>query len=621
MPQFINSNIASLTAQRNLNTSQSALNTSLQRLSSGLRINSAKDDAAGLAISERFTTQIRGLNQAARNANDAISLSQTAEGALAEVGNNLQRIRELAIQSANATNSASDRAALDLEVQQRLAEIDRIANQTSFNGQKVLDGTFGSAQFQVGANVGETISLDLNTSMRTNAIGSIASVNSTNNLTDIIDGTAATFTSDVSGLYTDYSTVPAVAGTDTVTFDAATGVIQANDTITVNGVVFTFQDAGGGNPDVYTVVDATNVTISTDLAADTDASNADAFAAAFAAAKADSQTTSALSGLTAVSDSTDTVTISDIQAGLAATVGRTFSSSVGNSGATAVVQDVTGADADTSANSDFTVTAPGGSLFTVTLDTNITSAAEMVAAIQGSTGYSSAGFTVATGTGDEIVFTDVDASTGSFSFAGSETVTAVAGGDVAGVAGTAVTVSGDFGIQIGTATAVSVADGTYSTTGDLVDAINAALGSQATASLNTDGTLNVASNEAITVTGTTGLTTIGLAASTTVSGDLTSANVLDVTAANDVIRRIDSSLTSVSSLRSTFGAIQNRFESTIANIATTSENLSASRSRIQDADFAAETAALTRAQILQQAGVSILAQANALPQNVLALLQ
>lgn len=621
MPQFINSNISSLTAQRNLNTSQSALNTSLQRLSSGLRINSAKDDAAGLAISERFTTQIRGLNQAARNANDAISLSQTAEGALAEVGNNLQRIRELAIQSANATNSASDRAALDLEVQQRLAEIDRIANQTSFNGQKVLDGTFGSAQFQVGANVGETISLDLNTSMRTNAIGSIASVNSTNNLTDIIDGTAATFTSDVSGLYTDYSTVPAVAGTDTVTFDAATGVIQANDTITVNGVVFTFQDAGGGNPDVYTVVDATNVTISTDLAADTDASNADAFAAAFAAAKADSQTTSALSGLTAVSDSTDTVTISDIQAGLAATVGRTFSSSVANAGATAVVQDVTGADADTSANSDFTVTAPGGSLFTVTLDTNITSAAEMVAAIQGSTGYSSAGFTVATGTGDEIVFTDVDASTGSFSFAGSETVTAVAGGDVAGVAGTAVTVSGDFGIQIGTATAVSVADGTYSTTGDLVDAINAALGSQATASLNTDGTLNVASNEAITVTGTTGLTTIGLAASTVVSGDLTSANVLDVTAANDVIRRIDSSLTSVSSLRSTFGAIQNRFESTIANIATTSENLSASRSRIQDADFAAETAALTRAQILQQAGVSILAQANALPQNVLALLQ
>ncbi|HEY5763542.1 MAG TPA: flagellin, partial [Rhodocyclaceae bacterium] len=171
MPQVINTNIASLNSQRNLNTSQTALSQALQRLSSGLRINSAKDDAAGLAISERFTTQIRGLNQATRNANDGISLAQTAEGALGEINNNLQRIRELAVQSANATNSASDRQALDQEVQQRLAEIDRIAAQTSFNGQKVLDGTFGNAAFQVGANVGETISVNLTTSARTNAMG------------------------------------------------------------------------------------------------------------------------------------------------------------------------------------------------------------------------------------------------------------------------------------------------------------------------------------------------------------------------------------------------------------------------------------------------------------------
>src|SRR3989338_4100324 len=145
MAQVINTNIASLNAQRNLARSQATLNTSLQRLSSGMRINSAKDDAAGLAISERFTAQIRGLNQAVRNSNDGISLAQTAEGALGEITTNLQRIRELAVQSANATNSASDRAALDQEVQQRLAEIDRIAAQSSFNGQKVLDGTFGSA--------------------------------------------------------------------------------------------------------------------------------------------------------------------------------------------------------------------------------------------------------------------------------------------------------------------------------------------------------------------------------------------------------------------------------------------------------------------------------------------
>src|SRR5918999_2806564 len=139
MPQVINTNVMSLNAQRNLSTSGSQLATALQRLSSGLRINSAKDDAAGLAISERFTTQIRGLNQAVRNANDGISLSQTAEGALGEIGNNLQRIRELAVQSRNATNSDSDRAALNAEAQQLKDEIERVASQTSFNGVKLLD--------------------------------------------------------------------------------------------------------------------------------------------------------------------------------------------------------------------------------------------------------------------------------------------------------------------------------------------------------------------------------------------------------------------------------------------------------------------------------------------------
>jgi len=182
MASIINTNIASLNAQRNLAMSQTSLTTSMQRLSSGLRINSAKDDAAGLAISERFTTQIRGLNQAARNANDGISLSQTAEGALGEMASNLQRIRELAVQSANSTNSASDRAALDQEVQQRLAEMDRVATQTAFNGLKLLDGSFGNSTFQVGANVGDTIAISLSTSMRTSKIGNIASSSSTNAL-------------------------------------------------------------------------------------------------------------------------------------------------------------------------------------------------------------------------------------------------------------------------------------------------------------------------------------------------------------------------------------------------------------------------------------------------------
>ncbi|MFS8609384.1 MAG: hypothetical protein LOD94_15545, partial [Gammaproteobacteria bacterium] len=160
MSQVINTNVMSLNAQRNLSRSSGALATSLARLSSGLRINSAKDDAAGLAISERFTTQIRGMNQAIRNANDGISLAQVAEGALQEVANNLQRIRELAVQARNASNSASDRAALDAEVQQRIAEINRVATQTEFNGLKVLDGSFTAQSFQVGANYGQTIEVD-----------------------------------------------------------------------------------------------------------------------------------------------------------------------------------------------------------------------------------------------------------------------------------------------------------------------------------------------------------------------------------------------------------------------------------------------------------------------------
>src|SRR5450830_927168 len=155
----INTNIGSLTAQRNLGTSQASLATSMQRLSSGLRINSAKDDAAGLAISDRMTAQIRGSNQAARNANDGISLAQTAEGALAEVTSNLQRIRELAVQSSNATNSDSDRASLQAEASQLTAEITRVASQTQFNGINLIDGNFANQTFQVGANANQTISI------------------------------------------------------------------------------------------------------------------------------------------------------------------------------------------------------------------------------------------------------------------------------------------------------------------------------------------------------------------------------------------------------------------------------------------------------------------------------
>jgi flagellin len=518
VPQIINTNIASLNAQRNLNTSQSELATSLQRLSSGLRINSAKDDAAGLAITERFTTQIRGLNQAVRNANDGISLSQTAEGALGELTNNLQRIRELAIQSANATNSDSDRAALDQEVQQRLAEIDRIAAQTSFNGRKLLDGTFGNASFQVGANVGETIDLDLSDSVRRDSLGEVATATSVDLGTVIIqDADAVTATSGNLGVYTP-------GGLET----------------------------GGANPYTYTLTLDDGVNPATTI--------------------------------------TDTVLAGGT--GTIATFAAALDGVFANDGAT-----VNGFTISYGGETDSTDALTNGTLsFTRADGVNFT-----VSEAFGGTGTptSTTGFDDAVLDGTGITTTD-----------GSEATTA-----------TPYVLAADaLTIRVGDADPVSVAADTYTTSQEFVDAINIALGGNASATLNDDGTLTITGSEDVTIGGGDAATFFA-ATDYPASGDLTAVNILTVAASNDVILRIDSALTEVSDLRSTFGAIQNRFESTIANLATTAESLSASRSRIQDADFAAETAALTRAQILQQAGTSILAQANALPQNVLTLLQ
>jgi len=628
MASVINTNIPSLNAQRNLNSSQSALATSLQRLSSGLRINSAKDDAAGLAISDRFTTQIRGLNQASRNANDAISLSQTAEGALGEVTNNLQRIRELAVQSANATNSSSDRAALDLEVQQRLAEIDRISSQTSFNGQKILDGSFGQAAFQVGANVGETITLDLSTSMRPNQIGILATSQSVD-LTTLINAGVAAVT-EVPATYSsgaiaavDYSTLTGTAGVSTTQFTVAAA---ANDTVTVNGVIFTFQDTGGA--DAYTVVDATHVTVGTNIGAATVATSSAALKGAFDVAKTDAGTAGtgvALASVGAVDDTTDTVTFTDTQTATAMTV---TSSAATTTPTTPAVAD------DTSANKVISITPPGGTAFNVTLDTNITlgDAAGIVSAITGTASYASAGFTVAVDGADstKLIFTSSSplAADGDFAITGTGATDiggAVGTTGVAPVTGSALATvtlgATDLGITLGDSAIVYVGAKTYDTPQSLVDAVNTALAGNAQAILNADNTMSIIADKTITITAAGDATGLALPATVIADGSLTGANIKDVAASNDIIRRLDSALTSISDLRSTFGAIQNRFESTITNLGTSVENLSAARSRIMDADFAAETAALTRAQILQQAGTAMLSQANAIPQNVLSLLQ
>ncbi len=506
MPQVVNTNVLSLNAQRNLDRSQGALAQALQRLSSGLRINSAKDDAAGLAISERFTTQIRGLNQAVRNSNDGISLSQTAESALVEVTNNLQRIRELAVQSANASNSASDRAALDAEVQQRLAEIERIGTQTTFNGQRVLDGSFGTAQFQVGANVGETISVALTTGIKSSQIGQIA--------------------------------------TTTSSVEVTTANLSGSGTIKV-----------GSNP-------ANTVAISS-------AGTAAGQTVGSAFAKAEAIGAAGVPGLTVSA-------INTIELVAVATTG-------------------------TAAGDNYSLRVNGADIF-ATYDQNVNgvlSAQAITDAINVQTNT--------TGVTAALVGTDLrlTASDGRDIAIAQVFGGAAGGGVTAGVGGSS-TVNGVI-YRDGQITAV------------LADAI---ANSTVAAAVN-GGTITLTASENIIQLGD-GLVLGFATANFTIAKDTTtinSSNVLTVLGANNSINRIDAALTTVSAQRSSFGAIQNRFESTIANLTTISENLAASRSRIQDADFAAETAALTRAQILQQAGIAILAQANAAPQSVLGLLQ
>jgi flagellin len=515
----INTNVASLNAQNQLSKSQGMNDQALQRLSSGLRINSAKDDAAGLAISTRFSSQISGLNVATRNANDGISLAQTAEGALNEITNNLQRIRELSVQSANSTNSTSDRQALDDEVQQRIEEIDRIASQTSFNGLKVLDGSFESASFQVGANAGEVISLDLSDSARTDSIGAKAS---------LTGGSAA-----VDALFpAEAPAVDAVASTRTgVGTDSTTATGAGDYTITLT---------------------------------------------------ADDGTTQTLAEITGVSDG-DTINGTAVDGG----------SSVNASGDTIgdytfTYDDVTYTSFGAALEADaVTISKADGQDFTITENYTGTTANALVS------GTLNSGTVASPAVSGELDLSE-----------------------------------GEFTVKVGDREAVDLA-GTYSSKEELVEAINSKV-SGAFAQVSDGGEISIESAEQITLGGAdaTGLLsafgtpdTDGVIVGNASGGSLDSIDISSVAGANDAILRVDSAIKQINEQRGQLGAIQNRFESTIANLSTSVENLSASNSRILDADFAAETANLAKSQVLQQAGISVLAQANARPQQVLSLLQ
>jgi len=490
MPQIINTNIASLNAQRNLNASQADADVALQRLSSGLRINSAKDDAAGLAISERFESQITGINMAQRNANDGISLAQTAEGALDEVANNLQRIRELSVQSANATNSNSDRQALNQEVQQRLEEINRIASQTSFNGLKVLDGTFNTQTFQVGANTGETIGVSgLDT--RGSQIGSI--IDQTQQFSDLALGPAAASAAvgpfPVSGT----SEIEITLGSSTA------GTIRVTDPQSQEDFMAQFHEQVRNNPDLEGITIEAGST----------------------------------SGNVAIGNSLEeqyTFDLSD----LGGPSGQTVSGASNETTIDEYFKDGNTIDFAVSISSDRNEDPVNIEVL------DATSINDIVAQVNAASNR----------TGIEA---NLDSSNRNIIFSS----------------------------QLGEEYSVNIS-----------------------ATVDTD-------NIDITVDGSPEI-------------DSLSADFIDVSTregADRAMIAVDYAIDSINGFRAELGAVQNRFESTIQNLSTTSENLSASNSRIRDADFAAETAELARTQVLQQAGMSILSQANARPQQVLQLLQ
>ena len=510
MAQIINTNIMSLNAQRNLNTSGTGLATSIQRLSSGLRINSAKDDAAGLAISERFTTQIRGMDQAARNANDGISLSQTAEGALGEISNNLQRIRELAVQSRNATNSPSDRTALDAEVQLLKAEIQRVAEQTNFNGTALLDGSFQNQAFQVGADQGQVINIAQIANANIKELGNWNRVDTP----ATANAVAATGGANAGTPNTTAGTV-AVANFSAPT-GAAPSLSYAGFDLTINGTTVTVAGVNNGTSD------------------------------ADARAKLLTNIATAINGNTTVGGASglqvDTTTGVITNAGAAVTISATGANAA-EFGAAVTVGSATGIVPASFTAGNFTLTGPKGQA-TINFGAaggGAQRASDLVKAVNNQS-YNT-GVTASLDAGGKLV---LSSATGQFTVAGGATLTEQ--------------------------------------------------------------------------TGLTATTTTNWVAGAAETG-FADLDVLSATGADNALNAVDSALQSINSARADLGAIQNRFTSTIANLNTSSENLSAARSRIRDTDYAKETAELTRTQILQQAGTAMLAQANQSPQNVLSLLK
>ena len=526
MAMTINTNVVSINSQRNLSLSSSSLGTTMQRLSSGLRVNSAKDDAAGLAIAERMQANTKGLAVAARNANDGISLAQTAEGALGKVGDMLQRMRELAVQSSNATNSADDRKALQAEVAQLTAEIDRVAKTTSFNGQKLLDGSFAGATFQVGANAGDNITVGATVKATAEGLGNISYGKSAQTVT---------------------------AG------DAADDVLSDLKAINAGELSIT---VGGGDA----------VKLGAIKAAATEEERLGQVAAAINEKSAETGVTAYLSGkdgaftLEVRSASNETVTFGGLKKETTGFVGE---------------------EAWVARTATYTATTTHDAAAEKTANDLLTSDVGAYKAVQ-------------------------DAVKGYLADPKDDTSTALA----TAVTNAVAVADALAGFQDGTAadtTALAAAldnivingtafDKDATTEAATIEAAEAFLGLEKGAKLV--GGLDIKADQI--VEDDRGINTVDIS---TQAGSW------------DAIKKIDSAIDQVNAARGDLGALQTRFEKTVENIDIQNENITAARGRIVDADFAVETANLSRSQILQQAGTAMVAQANQLPQNVLSLLR
>jgi flagellin len=500
MAAVINTNYLSLVAQNNLNNSQSALGSAIERLSSGLRINSAKDDAAGQAIANRFTANVNGLTQAARNANDGISIAQTTEGALNEINNNLQRIRELTVQAQNGTNSSSDLDSIQAEITQRLDEITRVSQQTQFNGVNVL-ASDQSLSIQVGANDSQTISI---------------------NLKQINASTLGLGTFDVT------NTVDTTNINTTATTQLSPATVQTTD------LSFTDTNTGGSWAVYVDDTDADKLYVSKD-------------------------------GGSTLYSATYNATTNSLEFDSSSSVAASASAAAGNDvhvggGVIVAADDIVGRTDDNAAATPSLVIDSAGSYY-VSLDGGSTYTSATVDASAGTVSYDSSTSLASAPAGVSSSLTEVD------------------------VPGTAVDVN-------------------------LSGLSSTLVGSSPTLHSLKD-------NSGYVVQGTADGETVYYKATVAADGTVTLGDKLS----QDPLKSLDSALQDVDSLRSDLGAVQNRLESTIANLNNTVNNLSDARSRIQDADYATEVSNMTRAQILQQAGTAVLAQANQVPQTVLSLLR